>query len=480
MASRLIARLAVPILLVLAFSASAAASGGPAQIGVGRFPTVAVDSAGTGYIAWNHQLTGIEDAVDVCVLPRGASACAHSVELRPGQAAFSPPYVFVPSPGVVWVLADTCCGPEKALLYVSNDAGKTFGAPTQVGALAPSGDAILGPGAAISVVTDTVTGTTNFQRDATDGSTTGTGTSIGTNEYGGAIGLYSGQPVVAYWDFNSGVPNHVDYTAYKGSGDYNSGANWTAPAPVAAGSNTRIASGPAGLFLMYQSGAPGQSHYFVRKYTGAGFGPAVDIAGQENGNVNAFFEDGSGRLHAVWSLSSGALRYTASPDGVHWGAALTAATDTAGIYHVKEAVAPDAKGWAVWDANRATGPVKVAPLDYVALSGGAAPGETSITVGSDVITLKTPAGCVPPGTITAVLSVRSKKPKGHVVVKVKEADFSVDGKVKKRVKKAPFKAVLTITGLKSKSKHSLSAHVLLKSHHGPQRSRTINSSFTIC
>jgi hypothetical protein len=217
----------------------------------------------------------------------------------------------------------------------------------------------------------------------------------------------------------------------------------------------------------------------VSKYTGTGFGAPVDIAGQENGNVNAFFEDGAGRLHAVWSLSSGALRYTESLDGVLWGPAITAATDATGVYHVKEAVAADAKGWAVWDANAATGPVKVAPLDYLG-SGGTAPGETSITVGSDVITLKTPATCVPPGTITAVLSVRSKKPKGHVVVKVKEADFSVDGKIKKRVKKAPFKAVLTITGLKSKSKHSLSARVLLKSHHGPQRSRTITASFTIC
>jgi hypothetical protein len=480
MAPRLIARLALPLLLALAFGGSAAASPGPAQIGIGRYPTVAVDSAGTGYFAWNHQLTGNEDAVDVCVLPRGAGACAHTVELRPGQSAFAPPFVFLPSPGVVWIVTNTCCGPNKTLLYVSNDGGQSFGAPTQVGQLAPSGDAILGPGGAISLVTDVVTGTTNFQRDATDGSTTGTGTSIGTDEYGGTIGLFNGQPVVAYWDFNSGVPDHVDYTAYRGSGDYNSAASWTAPAPVAAGQNTRIASGPAGLFLMYQSNNPGHNHYFVSKYTGSGFGPPVDIAGEENGNFDAFFEDGAGRLHAVWSMSSGALRYTTSPDGVHWGPAVTAATDTTGVYHPREAVAADAKGWAVWDANSATGSVKVAPLDYAALSGGAAPGETSITVGSDIITLKTPAACVPPGTITAVLSVSSKKPKGHVVVKVKQADFKVDGKLKKRVKKAPFKAVLTITGLKSKSKHSLSAHVLLKSHHGPQRSRTITTSFTIC
>lgn len=40
--------------------------------------------------------------------------------------------------------------------------------------------------------------------------------------------------------------------------------------------------------------------------------------------------------------------------------------------------------------------------------------------------------------------------------------------------------VRTITGLKSKSKHTVSAKALLKSHHGPQRSRTITVPFTIC
>jgi hypothetical protein len=461
----------------LALAGVALAATTPITIGTGRHPTVAVDASGTGYFAWNHHLAGLEDAVDFCVLPRGASACSHSVELRPGQTAFSPPYVFVPAPGTVWILADTCCSPGQTLLFVSSDGGQTFAAPTKVGALGPSGEAILGPGAGISLVTDTVTGSTNFQRDASDGSSTGTGSSIGTDEYGGTIGLFGGQPVVAYWDFNAGVPNHVDFTAYKG-GDYNSASSWTPPAAVGPGSYTRIASGPSGLFLMYQDGQPGKEHYYVRKYTGTGFGAAVDISGQESGYVNGFFEDPSGRLHAVWRRNPGDLRYTTSLDGAHWSPVITVLSDSAvfGQPGIRLAAASDGKGWAAWDANSDSGPVKVAPLDYA----GGAPGETSITVGSDVITLKTPAACVPPGTITAVLEVRSKKPKGHVVVKVKKVDFYIDTKKAKTVTHAQFRAVLTITALKSKSKHFVRAHVFLKSHHGPQRTRTITAPFVIC
>jgi hypothetical protein len=466
----------VAFVLTLAGAAQAATT--PIIIGSGWKPSVAVDASGTGYFAWNHQITGNEDAVDFCVLPRGASACSPPVELRPGGSnPLAPPYVFLPTAGTVWILAHTCCSPDQTLLYVSSDGGKTFAAPTKVGQQGPSGDAILGPGSAISLVSDTVTGSTNFQRDASDGSTTGIGTSIGSDEYGGTIGLFGGQPVVAYWDFNAGVPNHVDFTAFKG-GDYNTASSWTPPAVVGPGSYTRIASGPSGLFLMYQDGAVGHERYYVRKYTGTGFGAPVDISGAETGYVNGFSEDPSGRLHAVWRRNPGDLRYTTSLDGVHWSPVITVLADS-GIFDqpgLRLAAAADGKGWTVWDTNSYTGPVKVAGLDYA----GGAPGETSITVGSDVITLKTPTSCVAPGTITAVLEVRSKKPKGHVVVKVKKVDFYVDTKKAKTVTHAPFKAVLKITALQSKSKHFVRARAFLKSHHGPQRTRTITAPFVIC
>ena len=48
--------------------------------------------------------------------------------------------------------------------------------------------------------------------------------------------------------------------------------------------------------------------------------------------------------------------------------------------------------------------------------------ETSVTVGTDVITLETPKGCVSGKTLVARLSVRSKKRKGHVVIECGSRD----------------------------------------------------------
>ena len=466
------------LLLVLAVPASASAASTSFVVGTGRQPQLAVDGAGTAYVVWNHRLTGLTSSVQLCRVPRGARTCAALTDLTPDQEAFSPPYVFVPAPNVVLVLTTRCCytGPNHTLLYASTDNGATFGPPAQVGTLDPSGDAILGPGAAISVTTDTVTGSTAYQRVPVDGSAPATTTaSLTSDEYGGTIGLFNGNPVVAFWDFNAGVPNHVDFAMYKGAGDINDASSWTPSAPVGPGSATRIASGPNGLYLMYQNGQPGQEHYYVRKFDGSTFGAPVDISGQETGYVNDFFEDPSGRLHAVWRRNPGQVRYTTSTDGAHWAPVTTVDDERSagGPFALQEALASDGKGFAAFDANAGDGTIRLTPLPNT-------PEEHSVTVGTDVITLRTPGECVAPGTITAVLAVRSKKPKGHVVVKVKRVDFSLDGKIRKTRTSPPFKAVLRIAGLKPGSRHKIKAKIRLKVHHGPPRSRSITNTFTVC
>jgi hypothetical protein len=71
--------------LTLTFAASAwAVSGTPLKIAEPiRFgsPSVAVDSAGTAYIAWAHEVVGGEELVGYCVLPAGTTGCAHSGNL---------------------------------------------------------------------------------------------------------------------------------------------------------------------------------------------------------------------------------------------------------------------------------------------------------------------------------------------------------------------------------------------------------------
>jgi hypothetical protein len=463
--------------LLLAAAAPAAKASSSFAVGTGNKPQIAVDSAGTAYVVFNHATGGLTSSVQFCKVPRGAKACSSSLELTADQESFSPPYVFLPAPGVVQIITTRCCytGPNQTLLFTSTDGGASFGPAQLVGSLDPSGDAILGPGNAISAVTDTVTASTKYQRVPADGSAPVTATSdLTSDEYGGTVGLFNGNPVVAFWDFSSGQPNHVDFSAYRGSGDPNDAASWTPATPVGPGSSTRIASGPSGLFLMYQDGQPGQEHYYVRRYDGSAFGAPVDISGRETGYVNDFFEDPSGRLHAVWRVNPGAVRYTTSTNGTTWSPVVTADDEgsAGGPFALQEAEAGDGQGWVAFDAGAGEGQIRLAPI---------APARTtSATVGSDVITLQTPGGCVPPGTITAVLSVRSKKPKGHVVVKIGKVVFSVDGKARKTVTHAPFRAVLTLTGLKPGSTHRLQARAQIRVHHGPPRFKSLVNAFSIC
>jgi hypothetical protein len=76
--------------------------------------------------------------------------------------------------------------------------------------------------------------------------------------------------------------------------------------------------------------------------------------------------------------------------------------------------------------------------------------------------------------------VRSRKPKGHVVVKVGRVSFFVDGRLRVQDKRAPFRATIVLRRLRRGSTHQLRAKVFLRVHHGPRRSRSIRNTFQIC
>jgi hypothetical protein len=83
---------ALTVAAVLAFAASAlAVSGTPINIGTpysNEEPSVAVDSAGTAYIAWanTRDLAPVTtNIVQYCVLPASASACSHTANLAPAD-----------------------------------------------------------------------------------------------------------------------------------------------------------------------------------------------------------------------------------------------------------------------------------------------------------------------------------------------------------------------------------------------------------
>lgn len=79
---------ALTVAAALAFAASAlAVSGTPIKLAQPQrdgAPSVAVDSGGTAYIAWDNErnLAGAQELVEYCVLPPGASACSHTGQLK--------------------------------------------------------------------------------------------------------------------------------------------------------------------------------------------------------------------------------------------------------------------------------------------------------------------------------------------------------------------------------------------------------------
>ncbi|MDX6224600.1 MAG: hypothetical protein QOE64_976, partial [Frankiales bacterium] len=95
----MIAKLAVAMVLV---GLVAPATGAAFTIGVGSQPGVAVDAAGTAYVAWNQ--TGRPDPVplEFCKIPRGATSCTPATLTVPGTVQRAP-FVFVRGTRVIVV-----------------------------------------------------------------------------------------------------------------------------------------------------------------------------------------------------------------------------------------------------------------------------------------------------------------------------------------------------------------------------------------
>jgi len=99
-------------------------------------PSIAVDSSGNAFIAWANtkDLAGADNFVQYCVLPVGATACAHSGNLIPADAAKFIDGVHVLSDGgTLVVLADVFgTAGSNAADYVpvqewqSTDGGASF------------------------------------------------------------------------------------------------------------------------------------------------------------------------------------------------------------------------------------------------------------------------------------------------------------------------------------------------------------------
>jgi hypothetical protein len=325
------------------------------DLGAGIEPTVAVDTAGTAFIASNG-LDPNSPVVNYCKLPRGASACSKSFTLTPGGGSVSAPYTFVDAAGTVRLLTARygfASGPfEQDLLYTSTDGGQSFGSPVSVGTVSPfGGDAVAGPGGSISI-TNGASATHAYQAVPTDGSSAGEGVAALSQAYPyeGSVGLVNATTPLVTFNDGHASPDTTAFSIYTGSGSLNDSARWSAPAVVATGAQGHLAGGPLGMLLMLRS-PTGGNHLELRLFNGRAFGSPMSIAGSSGaGFDSAIAQDGGNRLHVVWAKANQLEYWTSTESGVSNPAPRVVATDSA-FAGVRIALGSDHAGVAVWGTD---------------------------------------------------------------------------------------------------------------------------------
>lgn len=362
-------------MLALAVPTAKAQAASRVLLGEGNQPGVAVDSAGTAYVAWVGN--GADPtSLNFCRLPRGAAACDASGQITVPGTSLTRPFVTV-SGGVVRVFTYRygLTGPRFAAVYMfgSSNGGVTFDAGTQVGTVAFE-DAIQGPSNTVSLIAGN---SSIFQNVPGDGSGMETlETHLADDHpYNPSVGLIdAGTPIAAFANGSS----NAQFRRYDGSGSLNDASNWTPAQDFSAyAAYLRFASGPSGLFLQSDN-ADGK--IVVQKFGGSGFAAPVPIPGQAHeltGGSKDMFQDASGRLHVVWPFgdaSGNHLGYATSDDGKGWSTTmLESGPDPGNVAQnagaMRLAIAPDHLGVTVWQSGEsprkvyalAIGPAAVAP-----------------------------------------------------------------------------------------------------------------------
>jgi hypothetical protein len=343
--------------LALALPAAAAQAASPVLLGEGNEPGIAVDAAGTAYVAWVGN--GADPtSLNFCRLPRGASACDISSQLAVPGTSLTRPFVSVSGARVqVFTYRYGMTGPHfsTVLRLESTNRGASFDAGTEAGTVAFF-DAIQGPADTVSMIADN---SSIFQNVAS----TGSGRVeqevhlADDHPYAPTVGLIDAGTPIAVFANGSGA---AQFRRYVGSGTLNDAANWTPAQDFSStASYPRLASGPRGLFLQSDDI---NGNIVVQKFDGSTFGAPAAIPGPAHeltGGSKDIFQDASGRLHTVWPFgdaSGNHIGYGVSDDGITWRAGTVESgpnpgdvAQSAGQMRVK--TAPDHVGVAVWQSG---------------------------------------------------------------------------------------------------------------------------------
>jgi hypothetical protein len=347
--SHLRATLVAALVLVVLSTPAGARAASPITIGTGHKPGVAVDAAGTAYIAW-YGAESLFSSLQFCRLPRGASACAHQGQIATSQDSLSRPFVTV-SGSTVRVVQYRYGGTSGVFEFVSTNSGDTFGAEAQIGSI-PFDEAVQGPGDTLSAATNAASSGLEFQNMQLGGGSAGTALLSADHPYNGSVGLIDASTPLTV--FSAG-DSQSQFRRYDGSGSVNDVNHWTAPVSVGYADYPRLAGGPTGLFMLAGTAANGLE---VRRYDGTTFGAAAPLAASGDDAQDHIAQDAAGRLHAVFPQGAADglhLIHATSDDGVTWRSGTVLTQATGGIAALRAAVAPDHVGVVAWETGTSGG-----------------------------------------------------------------------------------------------------------------------------
>jgi hypothetical protein len=376
--------------LVLAAPAGAAT---PLTIGTGHKPGVAVDAAGTAYLAWYGPESNVT-SLNFCRLPRGAGACDVRTTIAAPGTTLSRPFVTVDGSTVRVVsyrYGLTGARFDEIWQFTSVDGGATFDAGHAVG-IAPFDEAVRGPGDTVTVATNAESTGLAVQNVPLNGTSAGAAQAIlsADHPYNGTVGLAGPTMVAVFADASSNAQVRTS------AGPLNDAASWTPPIDLGYADYPRLAGGRLGLFLL--SGTP-QNALTVRKFDGTTFGAASKIADLADDAQAHLTQDPGGRLHAVFARNTATgleLDYATSDNGTSWqsGPLLTQPAATQGIAALRAATAPDHLGVAAWEtAADASSQIRVVGIGPEGGQSPPVPGK-SVAVGleSGKVFITSPSG----------------------------------------------------------------------------------------
>ncbi len=340
-------------LLTAALLAPASAGAAPFVIGEGHKPGLAVDPAGTAYIAW-YGTEPNNNSLHFCRLARGASACAGQAVLATTGNSLSRPFVVVAGARVTVVqyrYGATGTEFNQVFLYVSTNGGDTFDTGTVVG-YAPFDESVLGPDASLSVVTNAFSEGGVFQNVPLGGGTSGTARAVldAGRPYNGTVALLpDGRPLAV---FASGTSDAAFRRLQRLGRSLNDPGGWSAPVDIGYVDYPHLAGGPGRASSCLPGPRPADWSCGAgtgrRSCPGSPWPPAATTPSRILLQTPAAACRRSGRAARP---TASIVVHAVSDDGVNWTSGTLALQTDDLEAQPRVAAAPDHVGLAVWESR---------------------------------------------------------------------------------------------------------------------------------